>query len=401
MRCRGLSIRCMLFVSALSLCPGAVQAQFFFESDALYWQRNNQANANFVTGPQTVTAGGGDYDFQPGYRLRLGGEMIGMQVDGSFTQIGNWSTASSGTFARPVVFDDTANNAFVVGAVPGNTLVFPGFLREASLSTAAGADESTEGELLKAGAIYSTLQTSTLSDIDVNFGTSHAIRPWRVAVGYRHIQLGEKDRVQMGGVFDAIDVANGAVFGQVGNSPNDGLSNGAITGAGGSLVSGTGDGYDAFNAPGGPDSLVYQVYSRSMNQLSGAQLVFGYRLVNRDWIKVESYAKTGVFQNKVGGMVQELLAGGGNDNSVYARTLLANAKTISFAGNLGVRALIGVTDYIDIIVGYEIFYLSNVALGADQLNGVTVSSAGVTSYSPQMHGSLFANGGTLGLQVVW
>jgi hypothetical protein len=196
----------------------------------------------------------------------------------------------------------------------------------------------------------------------------------------------------MGGNFDALLTIG---------LPGTGLSDQAIVNAGGVLISGDGDGYDASTSIDGPDRVLYSINSATSNVLNGGQVTFSYRVYDGSWFAVDAYSKAGIFRNQMRGTVVETIAGSGNDNSVYQRTLTNDRFGAAFAGNLGFRAIVGLTDYINLTAGYEVLFLSGLALGPDQLNGVSSNMAGATVYRVQNHGNVVAHGGTLGLQILW
>lgn len=370
-------------VLCVATCCGAsvAQAQFFFESDAVFLQRNNSGSAPFIAGPGGVSSGKGSYGVEPGYRLGFGWMGNDVQVDATFTQISPWTADSNGSVTGNMYFDQGPG-----GAATDNSLVFPGFLREAANSSLAGLDESNEREFLTPGSAFTTSARSNYRDLEINVGTSQYKRPWRLAVGYRNISLDEKSMMRVSGVFDA----DGA--------GNDGLSDAALINAGATHISGGSDGFFVST----PDTIAtYQVNGNAANDLSGAQLLFGYRIFDNSWFSLEGISKAGVYRNSVSGQVQETLAGSGYDNSVYQRTLTSHDTSAAFAGNLGLRAVFSVTDYIDVLVGYEVLFLSGVGLGPDQANGIGTNAAGVTTYHVKHDGSLIANGGTIGLRIYW
>lgn len=362
---------------AASCAPSVACAQFFFESDAVALTRNSDGGAPFVAGPNSVSTEPGGYGWEPGYRLGFGWMGEDLQVDTTFTQISPWTSSSSGTFGGNLYFDqgDPA-----LGAAD-SALVFPGFLNTAAASTLGGATQ--EGFLPSAGSKFSTATTSNYRDVEINIGSSQYKRPWRFGVGYRNIQLDEKNIMNLSGAFD---------------TTGTGISDAALMNAGAQYVSGAGVGFDQTTPT---TFLAYQVNGHAQNEMNGAQAFFGYRIYDGSWFTIEGTGKAGIYHNAISGRVQESLAASGFDNSVYQRTLTSKDAAAAFAGNLGLRAVVGITDYIDLTLGYEILFLSGVGLGPDQLNGVRTDSLGATAYHVQHNGSLIANGGTIGLRIYW
>lgn len=395
--------RSLVWAAAL-LLPGLAgikeaRAQLFFSAEAVFMDRNNEGGSPIIGGPEAVSLGDQSYGAEPGYRLRLGGFFEGWQFDTSFTQIEPWTTSSSGVFANPVVFDDEAGNPLV--ADPANTLLFAGGLRSAALSSLAGADESTEGELLLAGSTYALESRSNYRDFELNFGTNENCSRWRFAAGYRHIRLDESSGFSMLGLFNAIDSATGFVPGDAGNVGNDGLSHNALDDAGFGLISGGADGYDAELSPDGADTLQYTINGSTYNELNGAQFVIGYRMLDGAWLTIDALGKAGIYRNNVSGRLVETIVGSGNDNSVYRQGFADDDISAAFAGNVGLRGIVSLTDYINVTGGYEVLFLSGVALSDDQPSGLRRSSTGTTIYAVNTNGALIAHGGTVGLEFLW
>jgi hypothetical protein len=353
------------------------QAQLFFEADAIVLGRNNQGGSNLVSGSQSLSTSQGSYGAEPGYRVGLGGVFDNWQVDSSFTQISPWSTSSAGTFGGAVYFDSMPSTG-------PNVLSFDSVLQGAATNAFYGQDASNE--FLQGGTSFSTYSNSNYRDAEINIGSSQMNRPWRLAAGYRNIQLDEKNGMFLSGVFD---------------STGTGLSDNAITSTGATLISGDPDGFDAAGALNGTDTIRYSLDAQSKNELNGFQTTFGYRFLDGDWVTLEGIAKAGIYRNRMSGQVAETVAGAGNDDSVYQRILGDHKTAAAFAGNLGLRAIVGLTDYIDLVGGVEVLFLSGVALGPDQVGGVSQNAAGNYVYRVDNHGSIVAYGGTLGLRIFW
>ncbi len=370
-------------------------AQVYFEADWIYMKRNHDSSGNLVNGPESIPAGVADYDFEPGYRFKLGGDFFDYRVDASFTSINSWSGSSSGTLGGAVIFDDTA-------LATDNVLSPRNVLRQAAMFNDFGANNETlESERLRAGATYSATSGTNYKDWEINIGTSEYASRYRFSGGFRRIDLDDINRVNLRGTFDALDTDDGAIFGDLNNDPNDALSHLALSSTGLVNVSGSGDGFQSFASPGGVDTLIYEAAGKARNNLSGGQVVFTGRVIDAEWITVETIGKAGVYHNNVSASVQETVAGSGNDNSVYRRTFSDNANTASFAGNVGLRGIVSLTDYVNLVAGYEVLFISNVALGADQTNGLQRDLLGNNFFKAQTNGSLIAHGGTVGLEFLW
>ncbi|WP_437227123.1 hypothetical protein SH661x_000187 [Planctomicrobium sp. SH661] len=374
-------VRAILFVAA-SYVSSPAQAQFFFEGDAVFYTRNNTGGTPFLGGPTSVSSSKGSYDIEPGYRLGFGWSGENLQVDTTFTQITPWTAESSGILSGNLYMNP---NDPAIGPAD-HTLQYQGFLSQAAQSTLGGTTESgfLIGSVVPGDApSYSTSTTSNYRDIEVNIGSSQYKRPWRLAVGYRNVQLDEKNVMSMNGIF---------------GTDATGISDAALIDAGASSISGAGSGFMQ-TVP--PTYLNYQVHGQSQNDMNGAQLVFGYRFYDGPWLTLEGTSKAGIYRNIVSGRVQETATASGFNDSVYQRTMTGQDSGAAFAGNLGLKAVVGITDYIDFVIGYEVLFLAGVGLGPDQAGGISSNAAGAAVYHVQHDGSLIANGGTIGLRIYW
>jgi len=366
---------------ALSASWGAsiAQAQFFFESDAVFLNRNNSGGAKFASGGQSINLGKGDYGFEPGYRLGLGWLGEDVQIDAFFTQISPWTSSSSGDLTGNLYFNSDDPEIMALDS----ELEFPGFLMAAGSNTLGGVIQ--EG-FLQSGGDFKSSSRSNYRDAEINIGTSQYKRPWRMAVGYRNIQLDENSLMSINGEFGTTD---------------NGISDSALAAQGATLISGGGSGIQVDPLGLTPTDMLYSVTGDAKNELNGAQAIFGYRLYDGSWFTVESTLKAGVYRNTITGRVQETVATGGFQDSVYQRTMTGKDSGAAFVGNLGLKAVVGLTDYIDLVLGYEVMFLSGIALGSDQVNGIGYNTAAAPVYRVQNDRSLVANGGTIGLRVYW
>lgn len=404
MQCR--SIAPFVWMLAISVAaPAVAEAQMFFSAEWLQYRRDQDAGASFITGDEAVSPSGVGFGSTPGYRLTLGGTVGGLQVDASFSQLDTWRGRTSGTFANPVFFDEdalTAVNPELQGMLPGNMLELPHGLAAASRFVGMGIDETAEAHLLYANfddmdAFYDIRNDSNYRDFEINIGTDRDASRWRVSAGYRHIRLNERSQALIGGIFNALDVDVPPVV------PGDGLSHGALVASGFTLIGGAADGFQAFDPSLSEDAshLTYQTLGRADNELNGGQVTVGFRLFETDWIALEGIGKAGIYRNTVHGQFRETAVSTLDNESAYQRSFTDKRRTPAFAGNLGLRASVGLTDYINLIGGYEILFLTGVALSADQVDGLSTNILGETSYRVRTNGSVIAHGGNLGLEILW
>lgn len=290
------------------------------------------------------------------------------------------------------------------GPMGSNTLAPFTSLFQAASSGSMANDETTENELLIPSSDpanldslplgYSTYNKSNLRQFEINFGTRRESNWWRVAVGYRHVNLDERSGLTISGVFDARDVDPAMP-----DDPNNGLSDGALTDTG---LIGSGGFMSIDPMMMVPvDVLTYQVIGDANNQLDGAQLTGAVRIFDGQWITVEGIGKAGIYRNRVSGSIQETIVGSGNSSAVYQRTLRDDNSTAAFAGNLGLKGTVSLTDYINLIVGYDVLFLGGVAIGGEQTDGLSQDLFGNTTYSVQNDGTVVAHGSNVGLEILW
>lgn len=374
-------------------------AQMFFESDWIYLNRDNDGSGPIVVGAESVGLDAADYDWASGYRVTLGGQVGPVDVDTSFTQPGAWESSATGVFTQSILLDDSAG----MGAIPAG-----GSMLNSRLGLSQAATEVTD-ELLEAEMIlfdaanppsWDAFSRSNYKDFEINIGTNRACRRWRMSAGYRHIKLSERNGLTISGFFDAPDIADGN--NAPGGDPNDGLAGGSLNTVGFNTIAG-GD-FDVFGAPNtiAPDTMIYQVLGSADNELNGGQFTFAGRVFDGDWVTVEAFTKVGIYRNQFTTSVTENVLGTGPDTDLaYQRRLSGNGLEAAFAGNIGFSSTISLTDYINLVTGYELLWLQGVATGPDQINGVSQDLFGNTTYTPDNDGSMFAHGGRIGLQVIW
>ena len=386
-------LACVTTMVVLSLCQTG-HAQMFFEADWLFMDRNNDGDGSIVSGLESLDLGAADYDFSSGYRLVLGGQVGAVDVDMQFSQIDTWEGGGSGTILGDIILDDSAG----MGVIPaGGNILNP----RLGLSRAATDvfDETLESEQILGPVDWDAFSRSNYRDFEVNVGTNRACRTWRASVGYRHIRLDERSGVTMSGIFDAFDIVDGSNV--VGGDPNDGLAGSSLNAVGFNTISG-GDFDLTTEMMAGPDELTYQVLGSADNELNGAQVTFAGRMFDGEWVTVEGFVKAGLYRNNITASVSETVLGSGPDGSLaYQRELSGDALEAAFAGNIGFRTTVSLTDYINLISGYEVLFLSGVAIGPDQINGVSTDLFGDTTYNVINDGSVVAHGGKFGLEIIW
>ncbi|MEW4530675.1 hypothetical protein [Maioricimonas sp. JC845] len=385
------------------LTPSSGHAQVRIGADWLFLSRDNDSDAQLISGPNAVSSGEMDFDYESGYRLNFGVGLWEYELDASWTELPEWSSSQGGTMTAPFVFDDTAGNAVVVPVPPGNTFAFNNAMFDATTSMVMGAVEANESEQLHTGAVWQLYSESRYDDFEINLGTNREQTWYRVSFGYRHVRFDERAGLSVSGIFDALDSDDGAVFGDPTNEANDGLSNGALIGAGFINIDGAADGYSAFDVMGGasPDTVTVLHLGAADNRLDGGQMTFAGRLFPSDYVIVEGILKAGLYRNKITAAVSEVVSGSVNDDSVYARTLRDERDKAAFVGTVGATVMVPVTEYITIRGGYEATFLTGIGLAAEQTARVATDALGNAVFSADGDGVAIIHGGVLGLELFW
>jgi hypothetical protein len=368
--------------------------------DWMYMTRDEDAATQpFITGPDAFNGSGIDFDYESGYRLMLGWGTPHFEIEGQFTMLDEWTDSSFATLNEELVFDDSVANPFIVGGTPGNSFGAVTALMAAAMDdfTATMDDETLEGEFLIPGATAAYLYETQYYDLEVNLTTSRC-NWYRFGVGYRHINVEEQTAFGVAGLFDALDVDDGATVGAIGNDPNDGLSDAALTDAGFTRIAGGADGFDNFASAAGPDILGVILGSNAQNVLNGIQGTFDGAVCDSPYFLVDLFWRVGVFHNQSTARVSETLIGTVNDGSVYTRILQDDENDIAFATSGGFRVAVKLTDHVRLHTGYEVVYIEGLALAPDQIFQVTPAG---NLFEIDTNGDLVIHGGRLGIEVVW
>ncbi|MBC7819294.1 MAG: hypothetical protein IAG10_20600 [Planctomycetaceae bacterium] len=392
------------FYDELDLSP-----QFRFQADWVFYTRQNRAKSlPVISGDESFTSKGADFNYNSGYRLTLGFMNDDFEFEGSYFELNGLGSSSSGSLTNAVVFDGEGGflasslaTQATFGAVPNfleSSTFFAPINAAANFSVAPNA-EDTELEFLDPGAQYVVRYDTQLQDFDFNLkGRRQPGRLLRFGVGYRNIQFNESGLVALRGTFNTID-----------NDPlvpdaSDGLSNTAltdtVTGGGLTLASGAG-GFLENTLPTLPDQLVFSSSTRAANQLNGVQATMDATFLESEYFQLGGYAKAGVYHNRARGSVSEVYQALNNVQSRYTRNLNDSQDRIAFAGNLGITGTVFLRDNLRLFGGYELMYLSGVALAPDQAGGIRTDISNVTSLDLQSHGQALFHGGRVGIEILF
>lgn len=375
--------------------PAALQAQMFFEADAVFFnRRGGNTGGAYLLGPDAAVISGPGNSYEPGYRLVLGGMLDQWQIDAALTQVSPWEGFASGGLTQMVILDDTFGNPVVDPGGLANRLAIPNALFDAA---ALQFDEQTESERLQGGGNWTYYDRANYRDFEINLGSSRNMSPWRFSVGYRHIRYDGRNQFTMSGVFDAIDTADGAVFGDLTNQPNDALAGTSLIAAG---MTGFGQ-FDALATGNGPDTLLYAHRSRADNELNGAQTTFVWRMIDSPWVTIEGIGKAGLFHNNMQASLVETVWGTGNGTAQYTRSFNDRRTGAAFAGNVGMKAILSLTDYMNLVGGYEFVFLAGLGTPGNQAYGLGTDTLGARTFRAHNSSDLVIHGGTVGVEVNW
>ena len=378
--------------------------RFRFQADYLFYTRQNRAKSLPVISSDTesFTTKGADFNHHSGYRLTLGFMNDDFEFEGSYFELKGLDSSSTGSLTNAVVFDGLGGFTAASGATQATFPTIPNFLESNTLFSPINATanfgvvpdaEDSELEFLDPGAQYAVKYESTLQDFDFNLkGRRQPGRLLRFGVGYRNIQFHEAGLVALRGTFNTID-----------NDPlvldaSDGLSDTALTDTltGGGLTPGTGAiGFQQSNP------LLFTTSTRAHNQLNGVQATLDASLLESEFFLIGGYVKAGVYHNRARGSVSESYQQLGASPSSYTRTFSDSQDRVAFAGNLGITGTVFLRENLRLTAGYELMYLSGVALAPDQAGGISTNISNVTSLNLQSHGQTLFHGGRIGFEILF
>ncbi len=382
----------------LCLEPGYCGPCMYFGAEYLFWTRNSNVSSNLVIGgPDAFSYHDLGFGFEGGYRLRAAVAFEFLEFEFSWAEIDGWNSSRGGQLTNGVGFD---GGAAFAGANFINQGTFFQSIHHASTIDAGGVNMTFEDHGLgPAGGfddlppVYNMEYRSTLRDLELMAKYAPFHERVKLGVGWRRVTLDELAGVSMTGTFRAVD-----------NDPAapGGLSHAALTSPqGGNLMhlGGAADGFDdetGLLGGVGPDTLLLRNMATTDNTLNGVQFSMEALLIEGERFLIDSSIKAGIYQNRATGRVIETYSGIANDDSVYGRSLTSNSSNVALVAQLGLGTTYRVNDYIRFRFGWEVLFLSGVALAPDQ-----AAQPLSNSYQINNDGSLIANGGHVGLEFTY
>lgn len=368
-----------------------------FQADALIWSRTDPSTTNsIIGGPGAFSLNGLSNGYVGGYRLEAAWLIDpNYEAEAVWTSFADWNATQTGYLTRAISFNGGTTSALVDPSLHSNFINRNTFFRplfDAAMDPLANP-AITNYAFLRGGSAYTLYSNSELADIQANFKSRRTLyERLSVGVGYRNIRLEESVTAAITGDFGTNDLPGG------GNTFNI-LTDEALTGHGLTLVSGAADGWT--NDPADLTTLAMQWTGTASNQLNGFQGTLDGSLAEWGRLSLEGLLRVGIFYNRMTGQVQEIYAGGGGDNSVYGRKFSDEKDGVSFGSNLGLNAVFAWNDNLRLRTGYELMFLTNVALSGQQQDGLAYNNLGVASYSVQDGSSVVFHGLRLGVELVW
>lgn len=135
-----------------------------------------------------------------------------------------------------------------------------------------------------------------------------------------------------------------------------------------------------------------QYHISANNHLYGGQLGVEGTLWRAGGFHIDGFGKAGLFANPARQTIT-------TESLLFpVSSLSASNSTLAFAGELALNASYDVTRWLTIQAGYEVFWLTGIALAPNQLtvNNLATNQAGINT-----NGSIFYHGAYAGLQIRW
>ncbi|MDZ4804386.1 MAG: hypothetical protein SGI90_05965, partial [Candidatus Eisenbacteria bacterium] len=149
------------------------------------------------------------------------------------------------------------------------------------------------------------------------------------------------------------------------------------------------------------DSGITDFYQTGcINNLYGGQIGLDANIFATPWVRFDGFVKAGAYYNNA---VQ---------SSVYTTNDPANPGTASvavgespasgaFAGDVGLTAVVPITQRIDVRLGYYALWLSGIAQPTQQLSGQSLTPGSPAVGSLNVDGGVLVQGATVGLEGRW
>ena len=378
----------------------AVAQIMSFEAEALFWDREKDRNGtDLFNGPidRLDTASDLSFSHEFGYRVRVGWENDCWGAEGIFSRIDNWHARTEGILTGLDFDTDGAGT---------NTLNFVnGITGAAVVAEEDAALPLLTDEGLLPGATYEMTNSTELDDVQVNLLRRHAVlRFVKAGIGIRHMRLVDTAGLGISGTFSDEqlgvntigELTHAALTGNIVGIP------GTRTGVGGGLthLGGAANGFINDVANGITSDLELSFLTDVTNNMTGVQYIADMMLFEGKCLSIEGILRAGAYHNRITSVLTEFYEEANLDRSVYGRSFVDKDDEVAFAGNVGLKIGYKVQENVRLFFGYEVFFLSGVALAADQWQEVRLDNFGTYTY--ELTTSTFtAHGGTGGVELLW
>lgn len=430
--------------------PAARNYEFNFLSEALFFDRRDNFDTlrNFSDGPANSGFGFDDVfsgSESTGYRIvaeLLTGDPCSCWQHGfgvSYFDPGRFGSASGGTFAFGIAFDagtkgtdpSTLAGCFVLSQ---NTF-FASLARVAAVNTLTnneqeefeglGPDPSTVAfdPARRTGSENFALPTWTASyDSEINSIGAHFLvaqkrqQRLKFGVGWQQYNVNEGSFVAISGPLHATDATfftTSPPFPQAPALRNNGLEHGSFLdntrndGSDPGLVylgpPGAEDGFDAQNDGtlgltdgSGPDFIGLLSRQSTDNTLNGINFFAQSQVLRTGRFDVKARLDLGVYHNQAEATVSELYQELTSNGSAYGRSFNESRDVVSLVAGTSLDAGFWVTDHLRLYGGYEIMFISGVALSPEQESGIVGNQ-----FSIQHDGDVILQGAKAGFEFLY
>ncbi len=383
------------------VCPWIYfQADWLWTTNASIWTNTR----NFIDGPDAASFSNlPNYTAENGYRLK-GGARVGCWIfEGIYSHYGDWTS----TFNENI--DGVAFNANAAAGnwagrnfINANTYFAPIF-NAASLTSPVNTAGDQSG-LGPSTAFATDHPPALLAYSHTDFYVTEANikdaeyffplwgRGLRIGAGYVNANLNNDSWLGLTGTFRASNAGGTTV-----SLPNSVLT--SPTGGNLVLYSGGGAGFTDGISNGGtgtPSQLFFTHSAKTRNEFNGAQIILEGDAFDIGRFDFGFNLKAGIFDNFAQGTIVETYTTTNNDLSAYKRQFSSSTNHLAFLGGVGVDAGWHVTNEVAIRTGYDVLFLSDLALGPEQINGLVNNW-----YRVQTNGSACIQSVHAGLEVAF
>ena len=354
---------------------------FYFQADWLWTPRVSMScsTPNFIDGPDAASFGDLPASSgESGYRLQGGARWKSWIVEGADSNYGAWGSSLNRNIDG-VGFNTNALAGAWAGenSINGNTYFTP-IVNAANLTSPANTagDQSglgpcigfaTDGRPALMANSQSDFYMAKVNVKNSDYFFSLLGHEVRLGAGYVNANFNNEAWVALSGTFRDVSNSGGTAV----CLPDSVLT--APTGGHLTLYSGTATGFTDGVGNGGtgtPSQLLFTHMASTRNELNGGQMVLDVDLMEFQHLDLGATLKSGLYDNFAQGTIVESYSESNNGLANYVRRFSASCHHAAFLGGVDVSATYHVTDEVSLCIGYEFRYLTNLALGPEQINGL-------------------------------